>query len=37
MARTRETNMLSFETCQGYLKNGKLKADDGTLLALNGM
>ena len=35
--RTRETNMLSFESCQGYLKNGKLKADDGTLLGLNGM
>ena len=37
IAKTRETNMLSFETCQGYLKNGKLKADDGTLLGLNGM
>ncbi len=37
IARTRETNMLSFEACQGYLKNGKLKADDGTLLGLNGM
>lgn len=33
----RETNMLSFELCQGYLKNGKLKADDGTLLGINGM
>ncbi|KAI9813134.1 MAG: putative PHD type zinc finger protein with BAH domain-containing protein [Pycnora praestabilis] len=31
----RETNMMSFEICQGYLKNGKLKADDGTLLGLN--
>lgn len=37
MARTRETNMLSFETCRGYLKNGKLKADDGTLLGVNGI
>lgn len=34
---SRETNMLSFEYCQGYLKNGKLKADDGTLLSVNGM
>ena len=34
--KIRETNMLSFELCQGYLKNGKLKADDGTLLGLNG-
>lgn len=33
----KQTNMLSFETCQGYLKNGRLKADDGTSLALNGM
>ena len=36
-AKIRETNMLSFESCQGHLKNGKLKADDGTLLGLNGM
>lgn len=35
--RHRETNMLSFETCQGYLRNGKLKADDGTSLGINGM
>ena len=34
---TRETNLMTFENCQGYLKNGKLKADDGTLLAVNGM
>ena len=33
---SRETNLMTFETCQGYLKNGKLKADDGTLLAVNG-
>lgn len=32
----RETNLMTFENCQGYLKNGKLKADDGTLLAVNG-
>jgi hypothetical protein len=32
----RESNMLTFENCQGYLKNGKLKADDGTVLAVNG-
>lgn len=34
---SRSTNMLSFETSQGYLKNGKLTADDGTALAMNGM
>ena len=28
--------MLSFEMSQGYLKHGKLKADDGTTLAING-
>ena len=33
---SRETNLMTFETCQGYLKNGKLKADDGTVLAVNG-
>ena len=32
----RETNLMTFENCQGYLKNGKLKADDGTVLAVNG-
>ncbi|KAI9770268.1 MAG: putative PHD type zinc finger protein with BAH domain-containing protein [Geoglossum simile] len=31
----RESNMLTFENCQGYLKGGKLKADDGTVLAVN--
>ena len=36
-AKFRETNMLTFENCQGYLKNEKLKADDGTVLGLNGM
>ena len=33
---SRETNLMTFEDCQGYLKNGKLKADDGTVLAVNG-
>ena len=33
---SRETNLMTFETCRGYLKNGKLKADDGTVLAVNG-
>ena len=32
----RTTNLMTFENCQGYLKNGKLKADDGTILAING-
>lgn len=33
---SRETNLMTFENCQGYLKNGKLKADDGTVLSVNG-
>jgi hypothetical protein len=33
----RETNMLSFENCAGRLKDGKLVADDGTTLGVNGM
>lgn len=32
----RETAMLSFETCAARLKDGKLKADDGTILSVNG-
>ncbi|KAL8903319.1 MAG: hypothetical protein Q9207_004007 [Kuettlingeria erythrocarpa] len=32
---SRLTNMLTFETHRGYLKNGKLTADDGTVLAVN--
>lgn len=28
---------MSFENSQGYLKNGKLKADDGNVLSVNGM
>lgn len=27
---------MTFDNCQGYLKSGKLKADDGTVLAVNG-
>lgn len=33
---SRTTNMLSFDVSQGFLKNGELKADDGTALAVNG-
>lgn len=33
----RETNLMTFENCRGYLKGGKLKADDGTVLSVNGM
>ncbi|KAL1956894.1 hypothetical protein VTO42DRAFT_6742 [Malbranchea cinnamomea] len=29
------SNMMTFNNCRGYLKNGKLKADDGTVLAPN--
>jgi hypothetical protein len=32
----RESNMLSFENCAGRLTDGKLVADDGTTLGLNG-
>ena len=35
-SRLRTTNLMTFENCQGYLKNGKLRADDGTTLAVNG-
>jgi hypothetical protein len=31
------TNMMSFDNCKGQLVNGKLKADDGTVLSVNGM
>ncbi|KAL6715841.1 putative PHD type zinc finger protein with BAH domain-containing protein [Lecanora helva] len=34
-SRLKATNLMTFEGCQGYLKNGKLKADDGTVLAIN--
>ena len=33
----RETNMMTFEISQAYLKQGKLVSDDGTSLGLNGM
>ena len=29
--------MLSFDTCSARLKDGKLVADDGTTLGINGM
>ena len=35
-SRLKSTNLMTFENCQGYLKNGMLKADDGTILAVNG-
>lgn len=31
-----DSNMMTFEIHGAYLKNGKLKADDGTVLAVNG-
>ena len=33
---TRTTTLMTFERCQGYLRNGKLQADDGTWLAIGG-
>lgn len=36
VADYRESNMLSFETCGGRLKDKKLVADDGTVLEANG-
>lgn len=33
----REINMMSFTKCKAKLKNGKLAADDGTVLSVNGM
>ncbi|KAL8817786.1 MAG: hypothetical protein Q9223_003447 [Gallowayella weberi] len=35
ISSSRKTNMLTFESSQGFLKNGELKADDGTVLAVN--
>ncbi|KAL8896614.1 MAG: hypothetical protein Q9192_002990 [Flavoplaca navasiana] len=32
---SRTTNMLSFDDSKGYLKDGVMKADDGTVLAVN--
>lgn len=34
--KTHVQNMLTFNNCQAYLKQGKLKADDGTILGPNG-
>lgn len=34
--RSRISNMMTFDKSDGYLKNGKLKADDGTVLSANG-
>ena len=33
----RDVNTFSFDTCQAFLKHGKLKADDGTTFNVNGM
>ena len=33
---SRESNMYSFDNSQGYIKHGKLKADDGTTFSVNG-
>ena len=33
---SRASNLMSFALCRGYLKNGKLKADDGTILSVDG-
>lgn len=35
-SRPNGSNMMTFEAHGAYLKNGKLKADDGTVLAVNG-
>jgi hypothetical protein len=32
----RDSNMLSFDDCGGHVKDGKLVADDGTILGVNG-
>lgn len=33
---SRGSNILTFDKCGGFLKNNKLKADDGTVLSLDG-
>ena len=33
---SRTSNLMTFENCQCYLRNGKLRADDGTLLSIDG-
>ena len=35
-AAARAANLMTFENCGGYLKNGKLRADDGTTLNVDG-
>ena len=35
-SNARESNMYSFDRSQGYLKHGKLKADDDTTFSING-
>lgn len=37
MLNATASNLMSFTWCRGYLKNGKLKADDGTVLSVDGM
>lgn len=32
----RESNMMTFEKCKAMLKDGKLEADDGTVISVNG-
>ena len=32
----RAANLMTFESCRGHLKNGKLRADDGTILSIDG-
>ena len=36
LARGIKANLMTFESCQGYLTNGTLQSDDGTVLAVNG-
>lgn len=33
----RATNIMTFENCQGCLRNGRLEADNGDVLSINGM
>lgn len=35
-ASMKTSNLMTFEGCKGFLKNGKLKADDGTILGVDG-
>ena len=36
VASGRAVNLMTFENCRGYLKNGKLRADDGTTISVDG-